>query len=198
VLLVVAVNPAPVRLPPLDSDPPLHAEFRQVLNPYLSRNYLLTKENEVWDLAAETIDGWIDDGRCEFVEVFAIPFSSGVLSRLVLDESDPEQTSGVEIINRIAKEHSPEAMFDMAMLCANYLIRRENDDRPREDLLGALLDARVEGRPLTDDERLGVITVLFLVVWIPLALPSATSWSSWWQILRSRADCETRPGCAMT
>jgi hypothetical protein len=93
------------------------------------------------DLAAKTIDGWIADGRCESVDAFAIAFSSGVLSRLVFDESDPEQiASGVESINRIAKEHSPEAMFDMAMLCANYLIRRENDDRPCEDLLGALLD----------------------------------------------------------
>ncbi|OHV06917.1 cytochrome P450 [Mycobacterium talmoniae] len=157
-----SINPAPVRLPPLDSDPPLHSDFRQILNPFLSRKYLLTREQEMRDLAAETIDGWIDKGQCEFIDDFAIPFSSGVLSRLIFDEGDEGQIAiGVEIINRIVKDQSPEAMFDMAMLCANYLVRREDDDRPRDDLLGALLDARVGGRELTDDERLGVVTVLF-------------------------------------
>jgi cytochrome P450 len=157
-----SVNPAPVRLPPLDSDPPLHQEFRRILNPFLSRSYVLRYEQDIRSIAREAIDSWIDDGRCEFVDGFAVPYSAGILARVVFDESDPTRIAeGVSIINRIVVDQSPEAMFDMAMLCAGYLEQRESSAVQRDDLLGALLTATIDGRPLTDDERLGVVTVLF-------------------------------------
>ncbi|MEZ0365821.1 cytochrome P450 [Mycobacterium sp. pUA109] len=80
----------------------------------------------------------------------------------MFDETDSAQIAeGVSIINRIAHDQSPEAIFDMAMLCAGYLERRGSSGEKRDDLLGALLTGTIDGRLLTDEERLGVVIVLF-------------------------------------
>lgn len=160
---IPSVKPAPVRIPPLDADPPLHQDFRRVLNPYLSRSFLLRYEDVMREIARDAIDSWIDRDECEFIDEFAVPFSSGILARVVFSEDNPDRIAeGVAIINRIAHDQSPEAVFDMAMLCAGYLQRREESDDDRDDLLGALIEARIDGgRELTDDEKLGVIVVLF-------------------------------------
>lgn len=159
---IPSVKPSPVRLPPLDADAPLHSEFRRILNPFLSRSYVLQYEQDMRSIAMKAIDSWIDDGQCEFVNGFAVPFSSEVLARVVFDETDPTRIAeGVAIINRIAHDQSPEAVFDMAMLCAGYLEQRESSGDQRKDLLGALLTSTIDGRPLTDEERLGVVIVLF-------------------------------------
>jgi cytochrome P450 len=159
---IPSVKPAPVRIPPLDADPPLHPEFRRILNPFMSRSYVLRFEQDMRTIAGDAIDSWIDDGRCEFIDGFAVPYSSGILARVVFDETDPARVAeGVSIINRIAHDQSPEAIFDMAMLCAGYLEKRESSGEQRDDLLGTLLTSTIDGRPLTDEERLGVVIVLF-------------------------------------
>jgi cytochrome P450 len=55
--------PTPIGLGPLDSDPPLHTGFRQLLNPYLSRKYSLTFEGEMRSIARELIDGFVEKGK---------------------------------------------------------------------------------------------------------------------------------------
>jgi cytochrome P450 len=51
----------------------------------------------------------------------------------------------------------------VAELAAELIAERESGSEPRDDFLQALIDATVEGgRPLTQNERLGVVTVLLL------------------------------------
>lgn len=159
----VSVKPSPVRIPPLDADPPLHQDFRAILNPYLARGYLMRFEPEMRKIAAAAIESWAHRGECEFVSEFAVPYTSSILARVIFDEQDADRIGeAVKVINRIATEQSPEAFFDMALLCARYLAEREDAGHRSDDLLGAILSGTVDGgRPLTEDERLGVVTVLF-------------------------------------
>lgn len=160
----VSVKPSPIRIPPLDADPPLQQDFRRLLNPYFSRGYLMRFEPEMRKIATSAIESWVGRGECEFVSEFSIPFTSGILARVIFDEHNAERVAeAVAVINRIAYDQSPEAFFDMALLCARYLTEREEAGHDADDLLGAILRARVDGgRPLTEDERLGVVIVLFL------------------------------------
>jgi cytochrome P450 len=157
------VTPVPVALPPLDLDPPLHREFRGFLSRPFSRASLLRYQDLVKELADDLIDRFIADGRVEFVSGFAIPYTAGALAKVVLDDEDPERLDrAVAAVTATAVEMSPETFGPVAALAAELLAEREAGDA-RDDFLQSLIDATVDGgRPLSQTEQLGVVTVLLL------------------------------------
>lgn len=160
----VAPRPSPVRLNPLDSDPPYQVELRRILNPLFTRNFLLRFEPELRKNAAGLIDCFIDNGRLEFIREFAGPFVGNALSRIVFNEDDPEKMDrAAQVVIRVAVDPTDEAYLELAMLAGQYIAEREANPVERTDVLNAIATGTVGGgRPLTDEERLGVVTVLFL------------------------------------
>jgi cytochrome P450 len=160
----VAPRPSPVRLNPLDSDPPYQVELRKILNPLFTRSFLLRFEPELRKNATDLIGRFIDNGRFEFVREFAGPFVGNALSRVVFNEDDPQKMDhAAEVVIRVAVEATDEAFFELAVLAGQYIAEREANPVERDDVLNAIATGTVDGgRPLTDEERLGVVTVLFL------------------------------------
>lgn len=160
----VAPRPSPVKLNPLDADPPFQTDLRKLLNPLFSRTALLKFEPMMREFAGEIIDRWIDKGEVDLISDFAAPFVGAVLAKVVYDERDEEKMAhAVDVVTQTAIEGSDEAFFELAVLAAEYLMEREDNPVERDDVLNAVMTGTVEGgRPLTEDERLGVLTVLFL------------------------------------
>jgi cytochrome P450 len=160
----VAPRPSPVRLNPLDADPPYQLDLRKILNPLFTRSFLLRFEPELRKNATDLIGRFIDNGRFEFVREFAGPFVGNALSRVVFNEDDPKKMDhAAEVVIRLAVDVTDEAFFELAVLAGQYIAEREANPVARNDVLNAIATGTVEGgRPLTDEERLGVITVLFL------------------------------------
>ncbi len=127
------VRHVPVRLPPLDEDPPLHRDYRMILNRFFAPSYLKRYEDDMRELVHEVIDRFIDRGECEFVSEFAIPFTAGSLARVVLDEGNEDRVAqAVALVTRIAIEGTPEAYGEVAMLAAEFMADREaSGSRPR-------------------------------------------------------------------
>jgi cytochrome P450 len=157
------VQHVPVPLPPLDLDPPLHREFRNFLNRPFSRSSLLRYQGVLEKLADGLIDAFISGGRVEFVSGFAIPFTAGSLAKVVLDDDNEERLQrAVAAVTATSVDQSPETFAAVAAIAAELIAERETGT-PRDDFLQSLVDATVEdGRPLTQTERLGVVTVLLL------------------------------------
>ncbi|NHU48438.1 cytochrome P450 [Rhodococcus sp. A14] len=161
-----ALRGLPVSLAPLDLDPPIHRDFRKFLNKYFSRNYLLKYEDQIrqvgQDLVAKVARKLEEHGEFEFVHDFAIPFTAGALGRVVFATEDADLTKrAVSAVERAATEGTPEAFFEIALIAGELLEEVEKNPESRDDVLGALVTATVEdGRLLTDDERLGVVTAL--------------------------------------
>jgi cytochrome P450 len=153
----------PVPLPPLDLDPPLHRDFRQFLNKYFSRSFLLRYAPEMERLADSLIDAFIDRGEFEFVSEYAIPFTAGSLARVVIDDDNAERMAlAVDTVTAVSTGDQ-EAYARVAEIAAEILAERAAGPGDREDVLQALVHATVEdGRPLTQSEQLGVVTVLLL------------------------------------
>ena len=160
----VAPRPSPVRLNPLDADPPYQVELRKILNPLFTRNFLLRFEPELRKNAIDLIGRFIDNGRVDFIREFAGPFVGNALSRVVFNEEDPEKMGhAADVVIRVAVDPTDEAFFELAMLAGQYIAEREANPVDRDDVLNAIATGVLEsGRPLTDGERLGVVTVLFL------------------------------------
>lgn len=64
-------NKRPRVPPPPEYDPPLHADFRRILNPALSPVVVHGLENNIRELCIELIEPFRSRGHCEFVVEFA-------------------------------------------------------------------------------------------------------------------------------
>src|SRR6516165_7333775 len=139
--------PTPIGLGPLDSDPPLHTAFRKLLNPYLSRKYSLTFEDEMRSIARELIDGFIDKGKVEFLGEFAGPFVSRVLASVVFKETDmAKMERAKEVAFAVTEDGTEEDFMNLGMLAAEYLAAATENPPEEEGILRSLVTGTVDGK----------------------------------------------------
>jgi len=97
-------NPDAPVMPPIDLDPPLQAEFRQLLNPYFTSQAIRPYAPVIAALARQLVDRFAAQGHCELTSAFARPLPALVLGRLVLGIEDPgalfDLQSRVAVIRR--------------------------------------------------------------------------------------------------
>lgn len=148
----------PVRLVPLDVDPPRHKLFRSFLNSYFSRSFLLRYEEQMRQIARDAIAEFIDKGELDVVRDYSVPFSAGSLARVVFATDNKDLVDrAVVAVKRVALESTPEPFEAVAALAMEAMAEVASDG-----VLAALMREQVEGRPLTMEERLGIITTLLL------------------------------------
>jgi cytochrome P450 len=152
-----------VLMPPLDSDPPLHGEFRRLLNPFLSRPGLKPFTAAVRDSAAEIAAALLGRRECDVYQDFAAPLTARILARVVLGIEDETEVRRVQgIVDAIGRGNAAAAWARLRAYVADLLGARRAAGPGRGDILDAVLYGEVAGRPLTADEQLGTTTVLLL------------------------------------
>lgn len=153
-------------MPPFEADPPIHAEFRRLLQPYLSLQRVAKYETLAREIVTRLIDEFIESGRCDdIVAQLARPFSSQVQwGWLVgIDAVDLKQMQEwIEIW--IYRHFEPE--FEAAnrgwIGWIDKTIEQRRSEPRRDDLIDALVHGQIEGRPLTDEEVRGVMMIMIL------------------------------------
>jgi cytochrome P450 len=158
-----------VPLIPLQVDPPEHAKYRKLLDPIFAPKRMNLIEPDIAKLVNEFMDGFIDDGSCEFTTALAEPLPSSVFLRLLgLPTSDLplflEMKNGIlrpagndlEEVQASQRVNAAEVERFFAEMLA------ERRQKPQNDLLSMFSTAEVAGERLTDDEILG-ICFLFLL-----------------------------------
>jgi len=157
------LRPQPVRLVPLDVDPPGHRAYRQFLNRYFSRTFLLRYEGQMRQVARDAIAVFAGRGEVEVVGEYAVPFSAGSLARVVFATDDMDLVNrGVSAVSRVALEMTPDTFGAVAQLAMEAMGRAEAAGSAGEDVLSALVHETIDGRPFTVEERLGIVTTLLL------------------------------------
>jgi cytochrome P450 len=150
-------------MPPIDSDPPMHREFRLLLNRFFSRSGLEPYAPGIREIARRTVDTWIDTGHCEIVEQFANPFTATVLAKIILALDDVDEIGRVQhLVESIGAANAATAWQDLEVFVKALLEDRTKSPEQPDDVLGAIIHGTVAGRPLTETERIGVTTVLLL------------------------------------
>ncbi len=66
---------------PLEVDPPVHTDYRRILNPRFTPRAIATLEPEVRRLVRELLDGFAGRGSCDFHTELATPLPVGHLPR---------------------------------------------------------------------------------------------------------------------
>jgi cytochrome P450 len=157
-----ALRGVPVKLPPISEDPPIHHDFRVLLNPYFSRAYLLRYEEDMREAARELLAPLVPERRMEFMSDFALPYTAANLARVILDETDTNRMARArEATMRISTENTQQAFVDLAEVAAEFLHERSASGLHRDDVLSAIVQGTVEGRPLTLEEQVGICATLF-------------------------------------
>jgi cytochrome P450 len=149
-------------MPPLTVDPPVQTEYRRQLNPFLSRSFLSRYEPVVRRIASDALDKLVPLGRMEFMHDFAIPVTSANLARVILDDDNRARIDrAIDVATQISSVGTPEAFFEMQEIAKELLTERAASHSDRQDVLSAIVNGSVAGRPLTMEEQIGATTILF-------------------------------------
>lgn len=152
-----------VPLVPIESDPPLHAEFRRTLQREFSRGRMEALEQPIRDLANELLDGFVDRGSADLAVELAAKLPGMVLAELMgflRSEGDWFRSHTQRLIETSKvgdSEGNMEASVSFAGNVATALAERRA--APRADMLTRIVTSEVDGRPITDVEALGMTLV---------------------------------------
>jgi cytochrome P450 len=154
---------APVSLFPLTYDPPIQTQVRELLNPLFSRKAVRAYEPAMRRAARDLIAGWVDRGSVELLAEFARPYIGTLLTAIIFAGMSPGDMAHAEELVHASAEHTSEESFSAIRDCAaEYLPTARKLHLSDDTVVGRLLGASVEGRPVTDDEVTSGLMLLLL------------------------------------
>jgi cytochrome P450 len=162
-------TPAPVGYaPPITSDPPFHEIARRLLLPAFSPKAIKPLEeptrafcNELLDeLVADTSPGDTVDAAMQYAQHIPVRVIAHMLG---VPPSDGDRFR--TFIHRILEtggQNGPVAPEDTLTYYLIERIEQHRDDPSDDDLIGYLLQAEIDGHPLSDDHVVGTVALLLI------------------------------------
>jgi cytochrome P450 len=148
---------------PLEADPPSHADWRMLLNPIFSPTRMKVLEGQIEILARELVEGVAARGEADFMADFASVFPIQIFLRLFgLPLADTAKFLAWE--KQILHSMTLEGRQEGLRATIGYLrdVIAERRVQPTDDLISYIANAQIEGRPLTDDEAVGLAVLLYV------------------------------------
>jgi cytochrome P450 len=160
---------------PTGIDPPEHTKYRKLLNPLFSPSRMVALDGQVREEANRLMDRIVLRGECDFMRDFAVPFPVAIFLRLLgmsLDEMDQY----VEWEHITVHNSDPARKGEAVVAICDSLKAaiRERKAAPKDDVLSALVTARIDGEELDEMELLRTALNLFLA-----GLDTVTSTAGW-------------------
>jgi cytochrome P450 len=157
--------PAPVGFaPPITSDPPFHEFARRLLLPAFSPKAIAPLEPITREFCAGLMDQVVEAGPSADAAVdYAQHIPVRVIAHLLgVPAEDGDRFR--RFIHRILEKPGQAGPVDEEDLAITYLERVIEDHRvhPRDDLIGYLLDLRVDGEPIHEDHLLGTVALTLI------------------------------------
>src|ERR1700741_2192650 len=148
---------------PLEIEPPHHKKYRAIVDPLVSPQTILKLEKSIRGLANDLIDQFIDKRECEFAKDFGRPLPVGVfldimgLPRSMMDEF-------VRWAMGLLHAQDPQLARQVMGEVTEYLnsVIREKAANPDGGGVGACVDGRPGGEPMSGREIFGFVFFLFI------------------------------------
>ncbi len=156
-------------LVPLQVDPPHHSKHRKALDPLFAPKQMVKYEPRVRELIRELIDEVADQGHCNFHEAIAEPLPSTIFLELLgLPVSRVDEFLALKdgIIRPPAR--SLEERYEMVRATGQkiYAVLEEVVEarmaERQDDFLSTIIDAKVDGQPLSRDDVVDIGYLFFL------------------------------------
>lgn len=152
-----------IPLIPLELDPPAHGPFRALLAPAFAPSRVQELGRAAAVLTDELIDAFAARGECEFVAEFAKRLPVDMFLSLV-DLPLADRAELLAITEMSVRPHSQEERLEagrrLDAYTQHWIVERRA--RPGPDLFSRMVNAKLNGRPYTETETLGMLhNVLF-------------------------------------
>jgi cytochrome P450 len=155
-----------VRRPPLESDPPEHTRYRRWLNPYFGKKRLDALEPRIREAAIEMLDDVVNGGTIDFAAALSHPYPTRVLCMVlgVPDEDWRLINDWSTKVDRVGRQQAPGAKDRVAVgdelhpYMAKLIAQRR--EQPEDDVVSGLVQAEIDGEPLTQDVIVGIVMLL--------------------------------------
>jgi cytochrome P450 len=148
---------------PLGIDAPDHSKYRRFLNPWFTPKAVAAMEADIRQMANEMIDRHLADRKADFAWDFARVFPVRVFLNLMgLPFSMFEQF--LEWEHEILHSRDFGKMGKACSEIIAYLraFIDEKEASPDDGLTSRIVNGEIEGKPLTEDEKIGTVFFLWL------------------------------------
>ncbi len=164
----VTIPAPPVRSIPVELDPPDHTKYRKLLNQIFSPAAVEARRPRIEEIAFSFVDAVAGRGSCDLVNDIAAPIPAAVTLELLGMPIDKWERYAVPM-HQIAYAAPDSAEYQEALVGIDWILqdvhaeiqRRRQGTGPGDDLLSQLLEAEVDGAPLSDQT---VLEIAFLVI----------------------------------
>ncbi|WP_199485254.1 cytochrome P450 [Actinomadura craniellae] len=162
--LGVSKAPTVVRNLPVQADPPDQRIFKRLINPFFTPAAVAPWERPTRELVTRLIDDFIEDGGCEFMDAFARPLPSLTFFDLALNAPADDLEKVAYLASKSSVPDDPEARECWLGLYQwiKDFTRARRGGPEHGDVVDAVLNARIDGRPITEDEIIGTVQLLIL------------------------------------
>jgi cytochrome P450 len=159
----------PLRMPPLESDPPEHTFFRKLLQPFFATPRMRRIEEQMRAFTREILAPLLARGEADFAREFSLILPVRAFCFLAnLPDRDwpaikawsedaysvygdiPQRKSAFDAANAALYDYAASVLAD----------RRQRPREPADDLVTALAQANWQDRPLDDQTIVGVVRLL--------------------------------------
>jgi cytochrome P450 len=157
---ILAKETMPINLL-LVSDDPAHKRYRALVNAVFATGRIAHLTSVIESLVDELIDGFIERGRCDFVNEFAVLLPTYIIADILglprdkYDKVKQWSDAVITIVGRVGSKAEEIAAAELMLDFRRYLRETVEARRaePRDDLISNLVSVRVDGvQPLNDEE----------------------------------------------
>ena len=152
-----------VKLMPISTDPPLQRDLRRLIDRHFGPKKVPEAAESIRQYAVSLIERFQDRGECNFVEEFAVQFPAISFFNFAfgVKPEDSERVMGW-IYDILRRPNEAKASVQEFFQWTEGLLEGRRNGQPRDDVLDSLLTGTVEGRELTESERMMVIMNLII------------------------------------
>lgn len=145
-------------LPALEMDPPRHEEWRRLFSQALTPRTVGIVEEQVRGYVNERIDSFIGRGSADLVKELCEPVPAETICRLVGLDDELIRVVCDKAEDLFASHTDPEAFVGHWQEFGEMTLEevRKRREEPRDDYLTYLANVEVEGRPLEEEEYVGM------------------------------------------
>lgn len=152
-------------LMPEESDPPIHTEWRKVLNPHLSPKVSLSYEAPIRADVNDLIDSFIDRGECEFISEFGALLPGWAFFKNVLGLPIDDLAMLVDGVEEGTFSPDLDARarhFGDVFAYLEKHLRWRSEQPERDDLIGTILKGVTygDGQPAPWEHKVSILVDL--------------------------------------
>jgi cytochrome P450 len=161
--LVVPAERNTHRLPPIFLDPPEQAKYRMLIAPVLSPKAVAALADSARVQAIDLIEGFYSRGGCEFVSEFAQHLPIGIFMRMV-DVPAEDRGKLLEWADQQVRPSSDVEREEGFRNIFTYAAQKVKERRaqPGMDVISQLTRAKIDGREITDEELVSMVSLLLI------------------------------------